>query len=410
MTNQEILQKLRRLHTLLVLGKRSNNLDLAIRRAIDTIESWRENVDLVLAKTPARQLFAGYGPKFIKIFNELLETGDIKMIQTLQPEFDPFFCFLCEIPGIGETMARRMFFERSIHSMDDLRIAYTNNVLQRIPAFGDSRLRAIEIVLWNSNSASWNSISSESMAELRQNTADDDNDNICNSMQLSLFHGKQSADPEPSCTSLQSKSSQLPNESSNDVVPPVKEDSSYMSVDKANSAYSKAFRDSNTDLFREVQFHNPSDDIPDDLLVEDDLNALLSQDQTVKPDPKLASELGAFIQKDLREHGLIDDDDDSKKATVCDMPAAKINDSDIRASIVHVRVLHANHVAANVIQARIIRAETIHLNSTHTPVLTSVVLQNDIMNVESIHADVIHADVIEARDLSAQYIDAHLMG
>ncbi len=410
MTNQEILQKLRRLHTLLVLGKRSNNLDLAIRRALDAIESWHQNVDVIVARTPVQQLFAGYGPKFIKIFNELLETGDIKMIQKLQPEFDPFFCFLCEIPGIGETMARRMYYERSIHSMDDLRIAYTNNILQRIPAFGDSRLRAIEIVLWNSQSGSMNSISSESYAEISRNVdeANSDNDNICNSMQLSLFNGKHTNDS--AVFDKQEHDEKDVHESSHDVVCPPKDDSSYMSVDKANSAYSKAFRDSNTDLFRDVQFHNPADDIPDELLVEDDLNALLKQDQTVKPDPKLAAELDAFIQKDLREHGVVDEED--KKATVCDMPAASsaFNDSDIRASIIHVRVLNAIHVEANVIQARIIRAETIHLNSQHTPVLTSTVLQQDIVNVSSIQADVIHADIIEARELSAQYIDAHLMG
>ncbi|MBO5752977.1 MAG: hypothetical protein J6S69_04685 [Proteobacteria bacterium] len=148
MNTQDIVQKLRRLHTLLVLGKRSNNLALAIRRALDAIDAWPEDARVMVQKTPVRILFAGYGPKFIKLFEELLKTGDIAMIHQLQPEFDPFFCYLCEIPGIGETMARRMYFDRSIRSMDDLRIAYSNNILQRIPSFGDIRLKAIEDVLW----------------------------------------------------------------------------------------------------------------------------------------------------------------------------------------------------------------------------------------------------------------------
>lgn len=421
MTNQEILQKLRRLHTLLVLGKRSNNLDLAIRRAIDTVSSWRQNVDLIISRTPVRQLFAGYGPKFIKIFNELLETGDIEMIQKLQPEFDPFFCFLCEIPGIGETMARRMFYERSIRSMDDLRIAYTNNVLQRIPAFGDSRLHAIEIVLWNSNSnsGSWNSISSASFAEIQQNASEinSDNDNICSSMQLSLFNGKRPNESDVLDEHHSDDNVEYSDDHSSDLVCPdavipAKEDNSYMSVDKANCAYSKAFRDSNTELFRDVQFHNPADDIPDELLVEDDLNALLNEDQTVTPDPKLAAELGAFIKKDLREHGIDEEEENSPKATVCDIPAASgtSNDNEVHASIIHVRVLHAKHIEANVVQASIIRAETVHLNSRHTPILSSIVLQNDIINTSNVQADVIHADIIEVIELSAQYIDAHLMG
>ncbi len=148
MRNTEIIRKLRRLHTLLVLSRRSNVLALALRRALDFIATWRDEADVMLAKTPTRTLFAGYGPKFIKIFDELVSTGNIALIDKLQPEFDPFFCYLCEIPSIGETMARRMFFERSIRTMDDLRIAYSNNILQKIPAFGESRLKVIEEILW----------------------------------------------------------------------------------------------------------------------------------------------------------------------------------------------------------------------------------------------------------------------
>ena len=148
MRNTEIIRKLRRLHTLLVLSKRSNVLALALRRALEFIATWRDEADTILKKTPVKVLFAGYGPKFIKIFDELIQTGNIALIDKLQPEFDPFFCYLCEIPSIGETMARRMFFERSIRTMDDLRIAYSNNILQKIPAFGESRLKVIEEILW----------------------------------------------------------------------------------------------------------------------------------------------------------------------------------------------------------------------------------------------------------------------
>ena len=148
MKNTDIIRKLRRLHTLLVLSKRSNVLALALRRALEFIPTWQDEADVILKKTPARLLFAGYGPKFIKIFDELIRTGNIALIDQLQPEFDPFFCYLCEIPSIGETMARRMFFDRSIKTMDDLRIAYSNNVLQKIPAFGESRLKVVEEILW----------------------------------------------------------------------------------------------------------------------------------------------------------------------------------------------------------------------------------------------------------------------
>lgn len=148
MTNPEICKILLRLHTLLVLGKRSNNLALAIRRALEIIPTWNENVFDKLKTSSARVVFAGFGPKFIKIIEELEQTGHIQMLDELQADVDPFFCDLCEIPSIGEKMARRMYYERSICTMGDLRIAYANDILKKIPAFGESRLRAIEKILF----------------------------------------------------------------------------------------------------------------------------------------------------------------------------------------------------------------------------------------------------------------------
>ena len=153
MTRQDLINKLRRLNTLLVIEKRSNNLAFAVRKAIETIQTWPEDIETYMGQTSTKALFVGYGPKFIKIFNELRSTGTSQLLETLQLRHDPFFCDLCEIPSIGLVMAQRMYFDRSIRSLDDLRIAYTNNVLQRIPAFGDQRLKAIEELLWKSQNA-----------------------------------------------------------------------------------------------------------------------------------------------------------------------------------------------------------------------------------------------------------------
>lgn len=150
MNQKALIAKLTRLHTLLTIHKRSNNLALAIRKAIEFIESWPDEPDVILKHTPAKVLFVGYGPKFIRIFEDIMTTGSCPMLDDLQAKTDPFFCQLVELPSVGLTVAERMYYERNIQTIDDLRIAYTNNILQRIPAFGEARLKAVEAFLWNS--------------------------------------------------------------------------------------------------------------------------------------------------------------------------------------------------------------------------------------------------------------------
>ena len=144
MTREEMIAKLRRLHTLLTIERRSNNLALALRRAMAFIESWKESPDQVSAKISTRRLFAGYGPKFLRIYDEIRESGTCELLEELQRRHSPFFCALCEIPSIGVGMARRMYYDRSICSPADLQIAYSNRILEKIPAFGEQRLKAVE--------------------------------------------------------------------------------------------------------------------------------------------------------------------------------------------------------------------------------------------------------------------------
>ena len=144
MTREEMIAKLRRLHTLLTIERRSNNLALALRRAMAFIESWKESPDQVSAKISTRRLFAGYGPKFFRIYDEIRESGTCELLEELQRRHSPFFCALCEIPSIGVGMARRMYYDRSICSPADLQIAYSNRILEKIPAFGEQRLKAVE--------------------------------------------------------------------------------------------------------------------------------------------------------------------------------------------------------------------------------------------------------------------------
>ncbi len=447
MSNQDILQKLRRLHTLLVLGKRSNTLALAIRRAIEEISSWKVEASVLVAQSPIRRIFAGYGPKFIRIFTELIQTGNITMIQELQPEFPVFFCFLCEIPGIGETMARRMFFERSIQSMDDLRIAYTNNVLQKIPAFGDSRLRAIEIILWNSQSDAsvqnyWNSDSEASLDIILENNLpaleknndreDEYKDSDPPSTQYELFPQKSLKLPEPASDiaehaphDVSDKDEPVQSDVSNNSAPsddslsmdtpltaaelslasiclPLEAQSVHPNSPSSNPSYSKEFIESNSSLFRENPKLPTKQTEPVQDYHEDDLNEVLEALSTPSYDPQIASELENFIAQDLREHERLPDSSSSSQQP---------EDADeIHANLLHVQILRADHIEANIIRANLIRAETILIQSKNTPILSSESIDRETLDVSLVQADTIHADIIEVRCLTAHYIDAKIIG
>lgn len=430
MTNQEISQKLRRLHTLLVLGKRSNNLALAIRRALDNIAAWKINVSDMVAKTPVKQLFAGYGPKFIKIFDELIHTGDIALIHQLQPEFDPFFCYLCEIPGIGETMARRMFFDRSIHSMDDLRIAYTNNVLQRIPAFGDARLQAIENVLWSSQqqpsaNVVWHDdtendtdFGSESPSPLEQplfhESSESSNVQAPESSDLSeqpLFPDPfQSLDkplfpdpfqppehllfPDPEASLQANHSSQR----------------SLFSGDNHWMNHSDNIADQRIAPESSMEDDNRVPDIQDD---DDDTLPPTDDEDTSSPEFPLFEHWNEHMDAALSESDANaepvtkpHDSDDTSEHGNAETPdsMAPIHAKHINARVLQARVIHANFIQARLIQtSQIISGDPIGLSDEAEIILAEEFRRTDVY-ADSIQADVVMAEIIYVSSMDVRHI------
>lgn len=451
MTNSEIIKKLRRLNTLLTLKKCSNNLALAVRKAIETIETWDSPVEEHLKKTPVKILFAGYGPKFIRLFDELVRTGDIQMIHELQPEFDPFFCDLCEIPGIGETMARRMFFDRSIKSMDDLRIAYTNNILQRIPAFGEVRFKAIENVLWHSQGKdhpSWGDLSAkdflppkdpepDTMASQLELFSSDDVKNAMASGENTLEDAELEDDsselmpaifpdipaklpedtaslsePHPLCEGkpapeIAEKAQSLtelfaaldrqgrsPVASSQPAVSPCSGEPS-----QAHAHYSQEFRASNSFLFRESQPSVLSDSEHEaDLLLktssESELDAQISSavEMRAPDDPEIASQLKAVIAKDLAEHGI---QPDLQADQLC---ARNIVAGSLRAERVYAETIHA----------RLVCAQTLQMHALVAPKFEEPLVTGDV-HTDEVRAESIDAEYIEAREIHCRYLVAQMV-
>ena len=430
MTNTQIIQKLRRLHTLLSLQKKSNNLALAIRKAMELVADWKEDADAVVARTPVRQLFAGFGPKFIKIFDELVRTGDIAMIATLQKDYDPFFCDLCEIPGIGETMARRMFFDKSIRSMDDLRIAYSNDVLQRIPAFGDTRLRAIENVLWRTQA------SGEEWEEddLNQIVRDDvPSAEPTPSRQFELF-GAPKATRTPSHPDIAPDAARrVPGVCQNDANDHDHESAdgheTRMDAREADGAHADTRRyaqadahddareDAETDgaedgagrLFSRELLEAMSDDDPrenaqdsrqgsryDDEFVRS--NSILFREPEVTTadfDPRVDAELRSFIERDLRANAAAHDEG---------------ADAEVRAERIQAQTIHASHVIADIIQVRQLRVHSLQtLRDVPEFSPASSVLRDSDIHVDRLTAGTLQADILDANSVEARLVLAALI-
>ncbi|GEM_PF-3885356 len=456
MTNLEILTKLRRLHTLLVLGKRSNNLALALRKAIETIAAWNQPAETIVAHTPVKQIFAGYGPKFIKIFEELLQTGDIALIAQLQPEFDPFFCYLCEIPGIGETMARRMFFDRSIQSMDDLRIAYTNNVLQRIPAFGDARLKAIEDVLWQSQTHHhWDKpAEGENFADGNSENGENSSDFVLpkeieapglTTSQLDLFGSRlaeetpktvdtvpeqplspaqpfESEPEEQGRTAEEDEFTQDINTRTSVWDLPASQDAPQVPTDL--DAYPPAFIESNSLLFRDVKPQTSSPESESSLSIQqapelasdvslsdedEKLAKALVQAMEVKPprDEQLERELSAVIARDLAEHG--------GQRGLPDMAASHPEGEEdacetLKGACLKASFIRAEIVYADTIHARVIHSSQIVLEPQHSCGLYNEdAISLDEIETHRVEANEILADSIDAREIHAHCISADVI-
>lgn len=395
MNNRELIRKLRRLHTLLIIGKRSNNLALAIRKAIEYIASWQEEAPVILAHTPVKRLFAGYGPKFIKIFNELMETGQSKLLNDLQIKTDPFYCELCEVPTIGLVMAERMYFDYSIRSMDDLRIANTNRVLQNIPAFGEQRLRAIEAWLCKV-----------------QDEAPAPQENPRRNVRIfpsTTFRppqqGQTAQTAAPSLTSPPMDGAQI------DAVirqnPDIfgkSEISAALEAPKANRVPSESGPQTlcSDEIVHQSQDHQTVTDMPSasQPTLCDEIAAAIEANQNLPISPALDHDIAQFVQKDLAlaADGAKNEENETAK-THWNMTAEG------RLEALFVPCLQAKFLQAGAIYAREIQGEFVQIGETvelerlpeKIPVPVSADLQKETLACDAVYADLVQGRFIQTR-------------
>lgn len=387
MNQKALIAKLTRLHTLLTIHKRSNNLALAIRKAIEFIESWPDEPDVILKHTPAKVLFVGYGPKFIRIFEDIMTTGSCPMLDDLQAKTDPFFCQLVELPSVGLTVAERMYYERNIQTIDDLRIAYTNNILQRIPAFGEARLKAVEAFLWNSQNEQPSDDANKSPKRPRRNARIFPSTSFTFHMTTPPNHEEIIQDATQCDLPAQSESN-ISAMSHRDIDSAIAQNPDVFGNSELNDALEAQETQNASNEHHLTQLGDTSDDPK---MTVSDLNAA-NIDETV-----------AQIEKSIEKNKAQTFDENLSMQIKQVIDNAQIQDEP--SNVKTYEMIQARRIQANVIRARMVccrRLQTANLKKIDAEITCSAPLpplQTLDISADTLHADLIQADWIQAREI-----------
>lgn len=90
-----------------------------------------------LARSEELTQVKGIGSGLAQKIEEMLATGQIVYLEELRGEFPPGVRALLSVPGIGPSLARRVYRELGVDSLDGLRQAATDGRLAALPGLGE---------------------------------------------------------------------------------------------------------------------------------------------------------------------------------------------------------------------------------------------------------------------------------
>ncbi len=120
----------------------------AYREAAQTIRSWAHSVvDILQAEgTPGLEKLPRVGKRLAASLEELIHTGELSLHQRLLAELSPEDRFVT-VPGIGEVLARRIYRELGIETLEALELAAHTGRLDGVRGFGKGRIQLIRDAL-----------------------------------------------------------------------------------------------------------------------------------------------------------------------------------------------------------------------------------------------------------------------
>lgn len=136
MNNADVVGVLTEIAELLVLKNESPFRIRAYENAARVLGGLTADVrtlaaDGTLTKVP------GIGKGIAQTIEELLETGQVQVLDDLRAEFPAGVRSLMAVPGVGPSLARRAYSELGVDSLEGLRQAAEDGRLAALPGFGD---------------------------------------------------------------------------------------------------------------------------------------------------------------------------------------------------------------------------------------------------------------------------------
>jgi Holliday junction resolvasome RuvABC DNA-binding subunit len=148
LSNQEIAETLNHVADLLEFEDGNSFRVRSYRGAAQTVRDLDEPVIEMLEHKGENVLkeLPGIGDKLAGVIRELATTGRLGLAEQLESEVWPGK-LLTRVPGIGESLARRIHDELGISTLEELEVAAYDGRLERVEGIGPERTEGVRIAL-----------------------------------------------------------------------------------------------------------------------------------------------------------------------------------------------------------------------------------------------------------------------
>jgi DNA polymerase (family X) len=137
MTNTELAQHLRNLHSFLTIAGYD---EMQARRYIhiaSEVEDLTEPIEKLAAENRLREI-QGVGPSVAISITEILEKGKCAKQEEWEQQMPYSVIALLRVPGLGHKTARKLYQGFEIATLEDLKQALESGRLDKAPGIGDT--------------------------------------------------------------------------------------------------------------------------------------------------------------------------------------------------------------------------------------------------------------------------------
>jgi DNA polymerase (family 10) len=144
LSNREIALRLERVANLLESLEANPFRVAAYRGAANELRSLDRPLAEIYSQGGRARLreIPGVGRALSSAIAELIETGELRLLDRLEAERDPVRAF-ARLPGVGKALAHRIYDELGVTTLEELEVAAHDGRLQGVEGIGEKRARGI---------------------------------------------------------------------------------------------------------------------------------------------------------------------------------------------------------------------------------------------------------------------------